>query len=52
MKVLLTLAVFGILQLECRLVVSPVQRSTGNERDKFPVKDQENIWLLFKILGK
>ena len=52
MKALLTLAAFAILLLECRLVVSPIQRGTGNERDKFPVKDQENIWLLFKILGK
>ena len=40
-KVAITLTVFELLLSECRLALSTAQRSTGNERVKFSVKNQK-----------
>ena len=47
-----TLTVFGILLFEGRPVLAPAQWGTGSEKVKFSVKNQKNIRLFLKLLGK
>ena len=51
-KAMFTLTVLKLLLFERRSVLASAQRGTGSKMVNFSVKNQENIWLLLKLLER
>ena len=47
-----TLTVLKLLLFERRSVLASAQRGAGSKMVNFSVKNQENIWLLLKLLER